>query len=356
MPTAASPWYTFAMIIVIIAGGSGTRLWPLSVGNYPKHLLKLTGERSGVQEAYDRAKRITDDIYVVTEESHAHHVKEQLPDLPEKAFIVEPGRRGTASCFIAALDRVSRHHDLDEPIGFLWADHFIRDLDGFSHAFKSAAEQSKKHGRVTLVGIEPTYPSTLFGYIEKGKVIDKTAFASEVVRFKEKPALEDAREFFNSGKYLWNGGYTVGSVSAFLDAMQKFAPERFTDYHKLQSAQTPEEYNEIYLGFENDAIDYAFSEKVDNLLVVPATFDWLDVGSFKELYEANDADGDGNVVRGSSVVETIEVENSYIRNDGDKPIAVIGLDNIVVVNTEHGILVARKDLSQRVKEIVKKLA
>jgi mannose-1-phosphate guanylyltransferase len=269
------------MIIVIIAGGSGTRLWPLSVGDYPKHLLKLTGDRSGVQEAYDRAKLITDDIFVVTEASHAHHIREQLPDLPPEAFIVEPGRRGTASCFVAALDRVSRHHDLSEPIGFLWADHFIRDTDGFVHAFKSAAEQSAKHGRVTLVGIEPTSASTQFGYIEKGKIIDEAAYTSEVVCFKEKPELELAQEFIASGNYLWNGGYTVGSVNTFLSAMKKHAPERFDDYERLKAVKTEAEYKDVYLAFKNDAIDYAFSEKVDNLLVVPATFDWLDVGSFK---------------------------------------------------------------------------
>ena len=344
------------MIIVIIAGGSGTRLWPLSVGEYPKHLLKLTGERSGVQEAYDRAKKITNDIYIVTELSHAHHVKEQIPALDETAFIVEPGRRGTASCFVAALDRVSEHHDLDEPIGFLWADHFIRDTDGFVHAFKNAADQSAKHGRVTLVGIEPTSPSPLFGYIEKGKVIDEEAYASEVVCFKEKPDLELARKFVDSGKYLWNGGYTVGSVHAFLSAMEKHAPERYADYHRLKGTKTEDEYTQVYLSFENDAIDYAFSEKVPNLLVVPATFDWLDVGSFSELYQANDPDGTGNVIKDAAPVETIDVENSYIRNDGDKPVVVIGLDNVVVVNTPNGILVARKDLASRVKEVVKKIS
>jgi mannose-1-phosphate guanylyltransferase len=344
------------MIIVIIAGGSGTRLWPLSVGNYPKHLLKLTGERSGVQEAYDRASRITKDIYIVTEASHAHHVRQQLPELGEQAFIVEPGRRGTASCFVAALERISQHHDLEEPVGFLWADHFIRDVDGFVHAFMNAAEQSAKHGRVTLVGIEPTSPSTLFGYIEKGKIIDQEAYASEVVCFKEKPELALAKKFVDSGKYLWNGGYTVGSVNVFMAAMQKHAPERYADYHRLKKAESAEHYNEIYLSFANDAIDYAFSEKVDNLLVVPATFDWLDVGSFSELYLANDPDASGNVIADSGVVQTIDVENSYIRNDDAKPVVVIGLDNVVVVNTPNGILVARKDLSQRVKEAVTKLS
>jgi mannose-1-phosphate guanylyltransferase len=344
------------MIIVIIAGGSGTRLWPLSIGNYPKHLLKLTGQRTGVQEAYDRAARLTKDIYVVTEASHAHHVREQLPELSEDAFIVEPGRRGTASCFIAALERVAKKHDHDEPIGFLWADHFIRDIDGFVHAFKLAGEQSAKHNRVTLVGIEPTSPSTLFGYIEKGKVIDKDAYVSEVSCFKEKPELELAKKFVASGKYLWNSGYTVGSVNAFMDAMKKHAPERYSDFQRLQKAETQDEYNDLYLSFENDAIDYAFSEKVDNLLVIPATFDWLDVGSFKELYEANDPDGAGNVVTGNGQAETIDVQNSYIRNDGEVPVVVIGLDNVVVVHTANGILVARKDVSQRVKEVVKKLS
>lgn len=342
------------MIIVIIAGGSGTRLWPLSVGSYPKHLLKLTGDRSGVQAAFDRAKLITDKIYVVTEQSHAHHVKEQLPEVPEERFIIEPGRRGTASCIVAALERVSRDHDHDEPVGFNWADHFIRDVDGFARAFKVAGEQSQTQRRITLIGIEPTHPSTLFGYIEKGKVLDEEAYSSEVVQFKEKPELPMAQKFFESGKYLWNGGYLVGSVNVFLEAMEKYAPERYADFHKLSDSENHEQYNEVYLGFENDAIDYALNEKVPNLMVIPASFDWRDIGSFSDLYEAGTNDEKGNVITGNAI-HTIEAENSLIRNDCDKPVAVIGLDNVVVVNTEHGILVSRKDISQKVKEVVKRL-
>lgn len=343
------------MIIVIIAGGSGTRLWPLSIGSYPKHLLKLTGDRSGVQVAYDRAKLITDKIYVVTEQSHAHHVQDQLPEVPADHFIVEPGRRGTASCIVAALEYVSRNHPNDEPVGFNWADHFIRDVEGFAHAFQIAGEQSKKHRRITLVGVEPTHPSTLFGYIEKGEIIDSEDFTFSVAQFKEKPDLPLAQKFYESGDYLWNSGYLVGSVGVFLEAMEKFSPDRFADFNKLAAAKdNPSAYKQTYLGFENDAIDYALNEKVDNLMVIPATFDWRDVGSFSDLYEVGTNDEKGNVISGQAV-HTIEAENSFIRNDGDKPVAVIGLDNVVVINTKHGILVARKDISQKVKEVVKQL-
>jgi mannose-1-phosphate guanylyltransferase len=343
------------MITVIIAGGSGTRLWPLSTNAYPKHLLKVTSDdRSLLQMAYDRAKQCSSSIYVITEGSHSDFVKEQLPELSDDSFIIEPGRRNTASCVIAGLHHVQSRHDHDEPIAFLPADHFIRDVIGFTESFQRAADASQKYGREVLVGIEPTYPATGFGYIHKGALLDGEQFVHEVSTFKEKPELEIAQQFLRSGEYLWNGGYFVGSVNTFISAMDRFSPEMKKEYEDLLATTDEESYRETYLGFESIAIDYALNEKVDDLLVVPATFDWMDLGSFKDMHEANESNIEGNYIQGENV-HAVEVENAYVRNDEDKPVAVIGLDNVVVVNTPHGILVARKDLSQKVGDIAKKV-
>ena len=343
------------MITVIIAGGSGTRLWPLSTNGYPKHLLKVTNDDlSLLQMSYDRAKHLTDSIYVITEASHSDLVKEQLPELSDEAFIIEPGRRNTASCVIAGLHHIQSRHDHDEPIAFLPADHFIRDVDGFTQSFQLAAEASQKYGREVLVGIEPTYPSTGLGYIHKGALQDDEQFVYEVSAFKEKPELSVAQEFLRSGEYLWNGGYFIGSVNTFLAAMDRFSPEMKKEYEDLLATTDQASYYETYLGFENVSIDYALNEKVDDLLVVPATFDWMDLGSFKDLHDANESNEAGNYAQGENI-HAVEVENTYIRNEEAKPVAIIGLDNVVVVNTPHGVLVARKDLSQKVGDIAKKV-
>ncbi|HEX6258969.1 MAG TPA: sugar phosphate nucleotidyltransferase [Candidatus Saccharimonadales bacterium] len=340
------------MIVVINAGGSGSRLWPLSTPEYPKHLLRLNAEESLLQSAVARAKRLSNKIYVITEAGHAHHVKEQVPELGDDAFIIEPARRGTAGCMVAGLEYLQSRHDHDEPIAFLHADHAIRDVEGFAHSFKNAGSATEQYKRLTLIGIEPTYAATGFGYIERDGVIDEDAFVHEVVGFKEKPAFNLAQEYVQTGRYLWNCGYFVGSINTFVEAFRTFSPAWHDNYQRLVAATTPEAYQEVYLSFENDAIDYALLERMTNLMVVPANFDWLDLGSFKDAHAAVERDEQDNSIRGR--VEIEEVENAYIRNEEDKPVAVIGLDNIVVVNTPDGILVARKDMSQKVGEVSKR--
>jgi mannose-1-phosphate guanylyltransferase/mannose-6-phosphate isomerase len=343
-----------SVIIVIIAGGSGTRLWPLSTPDYPKHLLKINGDDfSLLQHTFNRAKQMSDQIYVVTEQGHVQHIKEQLNELPDEAFIVEPGRRGTANCIIAALAHISKTSDGSEPIAFTHSDHYVRDTEGLIDSFNLAAEVSAQEGRIVLVGVEPTYPATGFGYIQKDGLLDEDRFVYNVNSFKEKPAYDLAREYIASGNYLWNCGYFVGSIDVFLDKMRNFAPELLQSYEQLKSADD-ETYEQTYLGLESDTIDYALIEKVNDLLVIPAAFDWMDLGSFADIATAVGGDEQGNHFYGPQI-EALEIENSLVHNYETKPVAVIGLDNIVVVNTPQGLLVTRKDLSQKVGEIAKKL-
>lgn len=343
------------MIAVIIAGGSGTRLWPLSTPGYPKHLLKINGDdKSLLQNTYARASKIAKTVYVITEAGHAHHIKDQLPELSEDAFIIEPARRGTASCIVAALAKISLGHDPDEAIAVLSADHYIRDMTGFRHSFKVASKASEQAGRIVLVGVEPDHPATGFGYIQKDGLFDEKSFVFNVHSFKEKPAFEVAQEYVRSGNYLWNCGYFVGSLNTFIKNMKDYAPNLFQDYEKLSSTSSPDEYAKVYLAFENNTIDYALIEKTKALLVVPAAFDWMDLGSFGDLHKVVEIDELGNHLFGDSI-EIERVENSFIQTYNDKPVAVIGLDNIVVINTDHGILIARKDLAQQVGIVSKRI-
>lgn len=341
------------MIVVIIAGGSGSRLWPLSTPSFPKHLLKVAGSANTLlQNTYNRAKRLSDSIYVVTEASHVEHVRAQLPELAADAFIVEPARRGTASCIVAALEYVSSRHDADESIACIAADHYIRDVTGFVHSFKLADKTASHQKRIVLVGVEPDYPATGFGYIEKGELLSEVGFVFNVQSFKEKPNLDTAQSYLRNGNYLWNCGYFVGSINTFKQAMQAYNPSLLADYERLAAA-APADYEAVYLAFENISIDYALIEKVQDLLVVPAAFDWMDLGSFGDLAKVALSDAKGNTTHGGPI-EVEAVQNSYIENHETKPVVVIGLDNCVVINTPHGLLVARKDLAQKVGDVSKR--
>jgi mannose-1-phosphate guanylyltransferase len=341
------------MIVVIIAGGSGTRLWPLSTHNYPKHLLRLTNEHSLLQNTYARVQKLAepDQIFVISEASHAHHVIKQLPEVPKENILAEPARRGTASCFLLALKTIKDRGHTDQAIFFLWADNVIRDRGGFTNTAKQAAELAEKTRKMVFIGVEPTYASTGLGYMEKGGRLQngfKNVF--ELREFVEKPDYKTATHYFKSGDYLWNTGYLMATLETLEREIKSNAAQLWDEYQALQSSR---DLPETYLGFESRAIDKALSERVTDALVIPSAFDWLDIGSFHDLHGVSDQDDAGNHLSGEHV-ELEQVTNSYIRNEQDLPVAVIGLDNIAVVATKNGFLVTNKTYAQKVGDISKR--
>ena len=304
-----------------------------------------------LEKTYNRAKLLSQEVYVVSEQSHFSEVRNQLSELNDDHFIVEPERKGTANCIIAALAFLEDRTPLDEPIAFMHADHYIRDNNGFVHTFDLAATVSKKEQRIVLIGVEPNYPATGFGYIEKGVIYDEKLYIYNVASFKEKPEFSLAQDYLKSGNFLWNCGYFVGSRKVFKSKMEQFAPTLLKSYNLLLSAKN--EFNATYSELKNEAIDYALIEKVKDLLVIPANFDWMDIGSYADLLQSVDTDEDGNYLNGQVI--TSGVNNSYIENLEDKPLSVIGMSNCAVVNTKDGILVARIDMSQKVGEMAKKI-
>lgn len=342
------------MITIIIAGGSGTRLWPLSTKDYPKHLLSLTNDKSLLQNTVDRVQRLAkkDHIFVITEASHANHVVAQLDGLPKENVLIEPGRRGTANCVLMGLSHVKKLKlPVDEPIIYLWADHLIRDNEGFAASALRAGELSKGEGKLVFIGVEPTQPATGFGYMQKDGPVEGWFNAFHLEKFREKPDKKTAEEYFNSGAYLWNTGYLVGSLTTFEKAMRDFAPSLSEAYAELLGARN---FEQVYLALPSQTIDTVLSERVTNGLVIPGTFDWVDVGSFGDLLAVSSTDEDGNHVWGTDI-ELESTTNSYVRNDAAEPLAVIGLDNVVVVTTPNGVLVANKNYSQKVGDIAKRI-
>ena len=342
------------MIVVIIAGGSGTRLWPLSTPEFPKHLLKLTNEFSLLQNTVNRTKGFArlDEIFVVTEASHAKHVREQLAELPKKNILIEPSRRGTAACVIYALSEIKKRKLGGGPILFLWADHLVRDNDGFMATALRAGEIAHAENRLVFIGVEPRYAATGFGYMERNGKLKNWQNAYHLASFHEKPDHETANQYFRSGKYFWNTGYLVGDVSTFEEVIRSKSKPLWKSYQKLL---TSKDIQTTYEKFKLGPMEKLVSEKVDNAIVVPGSFDWMDIGSFRDLHSISLQDEEGNHIRGESIVLK-NATNCYVRNDVTTPVAVIGLDNVVIVNTPNGILVSNKNYAQDVGEVSKQFS
>ena len=343
--------------IVILAGGSGTRLWPRSREKSPKHLLTLQGSQSLLQSTVERVARLTDNVYVVTERSQVKSIREQLPHLRDEQFIIEPARRGTASALgLAAL--AIAEHDPQAIMLSVHADHYLgHDEDAYLKTLDAEARWAESKRSLVTVGLRPPYASTAFGYIQVGPPLDgdQAPAVYRVVRFVEKPDLKTAEGFLASGSYLWNLGLFSWPVDVLFSEMAKHAPPLYAGLEQVRHARRAgrqDDADRVYQTLPTEAIDYAVLERTKNLLVVGATFEWHDLGSWADLHDILQQDEAGNFVEGDSVL--IDSKNCMIHSP-HKLVAAVGLEDMVVIETDDAILICPKARSQDVKLIVERL-
>ncbi len=343
---------------VIMAGGNGSRLWPLSRELYPKQFLTLTGKHSMLQQTVARLSGIAHAAPVlICNEEHRFIAAEQmrLGGYAHGGIILEPVGRNTAPAIaLAALQAVDDAVDGDDPILLvLAADHIIENEQAFRNSVEKALSFAEK-GQLVTFGIVPTAPETGYGYIQAAGQEGDAFFVKE---FVEKPDLETAQKYLASGNYYWNSGMFLFKASRYIEELAKFAPEML-DVCKRAIAQSSKDVEfirvnkAIFSTCPNDSIDYAVMEKTDAAMVVPMDAGWSDVGSFSALWEVSKKDESQNVITGDVI--TVDSSNNYIYSE-NKLVTAVGVDNLVIVETKDAILVANKDQVQNVKAIVKKL-
>ncbi|MCW8890306.1 MAG: mannose-1-phosphate guanylyltransferase/mannose-6-phosphate isomerase [Sedimenticola sp.] len=341
------------MIPVILSGGSGTRLWPLSRSQYPKQFLPLVTDNSMLQETLMRLEGL-DDLsapIVVCNEDHRFMVAEQLREMgvEAQAILLEPVGRNTAPAVaMAALSAQSP----DELLLILAADHVIIDIERYQSAIRQAADVAGSGALVTF-GIVPTGPETGYGYIKRG-VEQPDAATYRVEKFVEKPDLGTATGYIESGDYYWNSGMFVFKASRFLEELERHNPDMLAACRKAhQSAIVSPDFTrlgkEAFSACPADSIDYAVMEKTDQAVVVPLDAGWNDVGSWSALWDVAGKDSQGNALKGD--VLCVDTKNSYIQSE-NKLVAVVGLDDMVVVETDDAVMVSPRSRVQEVKQIV----
>ena len=343
------------MVPVILSGGSGTRLWPYSRSAYPKQFLPLVGERTMLQETVLRFNE-SDAPIVVCNEEHRFMVAEQLRsiDVQANSIILEPVGRNTAPAIALAALRVLQKED--QLLIVLPADHIIPDLDDFLAAV-SIAESAAMQGDLVTFGVVPTYAETGYGYLKAGAVKEGSSEVFSLEDFLEKPNAKDASKYVASGDYFWNSGMFLFKASRYIEELQKYAPEMVAACRAaLELATDDLDFVRVekssFEACPGDSIDYAVMEKTDRAVMVPLDAGWNDVGSWASLWSASEKDENGNSTKGDVIAE--DTTDCYIQGES-KLIATVGLESVVVVQTDDTILVATKDKVQNVKKIVERL-
>ncbi len=347
---------------VIMAGGSGTRFWPQSRRSMPKQLLRLAGNRTMIQQTVDRCTRTIsfERIWIVTNQKQADETLRQVPEIPQGNLLIEPCGRNTAPCIgLAAIHLLKQ--DPDAVMLVMPADHVIRPDDVFGDAVTRAAEILEQHPEMlVLFGVSPIYPSTGFGYIERGSLLaDSHEGAFHVKSFREKPGYSTARQYLDSGSFYWNCGIFVWKADRILAALKEFEPEIYDRLTKLSNALGTDAWdgilNEQFPRMTSISIDYAVLERASGVCVKEAPFEWDDVGSWQALSRLLGTDADGNTVDGAYC--GLESKRCIVRTTESKHlVATIGMQDCIVVHTPDATLVARRDDEDAIKRLVELIA
>ena len=338
---------------LIMAGGIGSRFWPRSKEKTPKQLLRIIGENTMIQNTVSRLSGMVEDcdIYVITNKVQRNEIIKQLPQIPAENIIEEPFGRNTAAC-IGFASIIIEQKEKDGITMILPADHIINEVDQFHETIKKAAKFAYESKGLVTIGIKPARPETGYGYIQVDEN-DHMEDIFKVLSFAEKPNYATAVRFLESGDFFWNSGIFIWRVDAILEEIKLFMPDLYEGLEKIKKDINTKKFENtlstVYGLLKNISIDYGIMEKSQRVYLIKGEFSWSDVGSWEEVYQLTPKNGDGNAFIGKVFTEM--TADTYIYSP-DKFAAVIGVENLIVINTPEALLVCRRDQAQEVKKIV----
>jgi mannose-1-phosphate guanylyltransferase len=343
---------------ILMAGGVGSRFWPVSTEEFPKQFHDMLGTGDTlIQKTFSRLSKLIpkEKIFILTNEKYNNLVLEQLPEVTQRQVVLEPAMRNTAPCILYASLKIQKENP-DAIMIVAPSDHWIEDEVAFTTNVKQAFEYCQENDALMTLGIKPTFPNTGYGYIEGGKASEDNI--STVVQFREKPNYETAKQFLAQGNFLWNAGIFMWSATSVIKAFKTNQPQLFDLFNTGMATYNTEFEDDFirdnYPKAENISVDYAIMESSTNVFVIPATFDWNDLGTWGSLYDKLDKDEDNNAVVNAKTL-TEDASGNMIRTKADKVVVVDGLNDYIIVDKDEVLLIFPKSKEQDIKKVLQKV-